>query len=84
MCESRGDPQAAIVDTNGYWSRGILQFQLATWLAYADRFGTTRENVFDPELQEKVAIYILDNGGWRNWYTCAQKVEKRLGAWPSI
>lgn len=82
-CESHGNPTKAIVDSNGYWSRGILQFQLSTWLKYHDRFGTTRDNIFDPELQERVASYILDQqGGWRNWWTCAHRTQRLLGDWP--
>lgn len=57
-------------------------FQMATWLSYSDEFGTTRENIKDDELQQIVAIHMLNNGGWRHWYTCAKKVTKKMGAYP--
>ena len=78
MCESHGNDSAAIVDTNGYWSRGRFQFQLATWLHYGKAYGATRANIFDGELQEKVVREMLDAGGWRHWYNCG----KRLGPYP--
>lgn len=61
---------------------GRLQFQMATWLSYSDEFGTTKENIYDGELQKTVAIYMLNNGGWRHWYNCAKKVSKKLGPYP--
>lgn len=83
-CESKRDPDAAVVDTNGYWSRGILQFQLATWLTAGKKYGieTSRENIFDQALQEEVATHMLDDGGWGHWYHCASAVQNELGAWP--
>lgn len=81
-CESRGDDNAAIIDTNGYWSRGRFQFQLATWLAYGKKYGATRENIFDGELQEKVVREMLDNGGWRHWYNCGKAVRAEIGDYP--
>jgi hypothetical protein len=60
----------------------VLQFQMATWLTYGAPFGATPENIYEPELQEAVASRILDDGGWRNWYTCALRAQKQLGPWP--
>src|SRR5215813_13324210 len=64
-CEDpSGDPAISVLDVNERYSYRVLQFQVATW---GKRYGieTTRENVFDPALQEEVASHILDDGGWR-------------------
>ena len=72
-CESSGDPTKTTLDTNGYYSRGLLQFQMATWLSYK-HLGTTKENIYDADLQRKVARYILEKGGEMNWATCVGKI----------
>jgi len=58
---------------NDKYSYGVLQFQMATWLSFGKSFGTTADNIYDKSLQETVARSMLDNGGWRNWFTCAKK-----------
>lgn len=81
-CESQGNPNAAIIDTNGYWSRGAFQFQLATWLKYGAVHGTTRENIFDRDLQRIVVREMLDHGGSGHWYNCNNKVSAIRGPYP--
>lgn len=81
-CESQGNPDIPPhVDTNGYYSYGLLQFQLSTWLKYGKDFGATRENIHDGELQKAVARDMLDNGGRNHWYNCAKVVERTLGTY---
>lgn len=77
-CESNGSTTIKILDTNGYYSHGLLMFQMKTWLAYGKPFGATRENIYDGELQRKVAKSMLDDGGQGHWYWCS----KRLGDYP--
>ena len=81
-CESGGNDSVVVLDTNGLYSRGRFQFQLRTWLAYGKKFGATKENIFDGELQEKVVIEMLNNGGAGHWYNCNKIVVKKLGVYP--
>ncbi len=83
-CESMGSTTVRVLDTNGKYSYGFLQFQMATWLGYGKQFGATKENIYDAELQKKVARYMLDNpketGGWKNWYNCTTQ---KIGPYPT-
>jgi hypothetical protein len=73
LCENPSqDPFNRILDVNGRYSYGDFMFQMSTWLSYSF-LGATEENIYDPILQAKIATYILDRGGWRNWWTCAQR-----------
>lgn len=81
-CESMGSTTIKVWDTNNKWSVGKYQYQYATWLKYSKLFGTTRQNITDGDLQDKVTRYILDNGGEDNWYNCNRIVKKSLGSYP--
>ena len=80
-CENVNSVQK-VLDTNNKFSYGYLMFQMKTWLDYGKDFGTTRGNISDDELQKTVARKMLDDGGWRHWYTCALSVRKSLGPYP--
>lgn len=77
-CESNASTTIRILDTNNYYSHGLLMFQMKTWLAYGKKFGATKENIYDGELQRKVAKSMLDAGGQTHWYHCS----KRIGNYP--
>lgn len=81
-CESGGNDTVKVWDTNSQWSVGKYQYQYRTWLKYSKKFGTTRENITDGDLQDKVTRYILDHGGRDNWFNCANRVETKLGEYP--
>lgn len=81
LCENRGNTPR-ILDVNGKYSYGYVMYQMETWLTYSKRFGTTPENIKDKDLQIEVTKYILDNGGWKNWWTCAISTKAKLGAYP--
>ena len=81
-CESGGNEKVKVWDTNNQWSFGLLQFQMKTWLAYGKKFGATKENIYDPDLQQKVAKYMLDKDLWKHWFTCGKLVQKSLGKYP--
>lgn len=81
-CESHASTTVRILDVNDRWSVGKYQYQYATWLAYSKQFGTTAENITDGDLQDRVTRYILDHGGWKNWYNCARKVSRSIGQYP--
>ena len=82
QCESGGRDTIKILDSNNKYSYGRLMFQKATWLSYSDEFGTSMENIYNGNLQTTVALYILNDGGWRHWYNCAKKITKKIGPYP--
>ena len=71
-CESGGNEKIKVLDTNGYYSHGLVQFQMKTWLSFGKKFGTTKKNIYDGELQKKVVRAMLDDGGWKHWYQCSK------------
>lgn len=83
QCESHGSTTVRVWDVNDRWSVGKYQYQYATWLTYSKKFGTTKENITDGDLQDLVTRHILDNGGWKNWYNCGKKLNASIGAYPS-
>ena|ERR1035437_6564580 len=79
LCESGGNDLIKVWDSNSKWSVGRYQYQYLTWAKYSKRFGTTRENITDGKLQDKVTRYVLDTIGSGDWYNCS----KTLGKYPS-
>lgn len=71
-CES-GWKNVKIVDINGYYSYGILQFQKRTWQWFSELSGIQG----DP-MNQKDAIrmtnWAIDNGFIKHW-SCAKKYE---------
>jgi hypothetical protein len=83
MCESSWRPSLKHLDSNNYYSYGALQFQMGTWLGVGSLYAsTTKSNIYDPVMQEKVAIALIEKGeSWR-WKTCFRKTTKKLGPYP--
>lgn len=83
-CESGASTTIKHIDTNGKYSYGKYQYQMATWLSFAF-LGTTPENIYDGNLQDRVTTYALDHGGIGNWVNCGEKnVQLKLGSWPLL
>ena len=59
QCESGGNPNAY----NPSGASGLMQV-LASW---ADNFGLTPAQLFDPATNLQVARYLWDDGGWGHW-----------------
>lgn len=78
VCESGWRPHLKHLDSNDYYSYGVLQFQMHTWLAQ----GGTKGNIYDSDLQMAVTESMLDKGLSWNWKTCYAKTTKLLGAYP--
>lgn len=84
MCESTNRPNIRIVDTNGYYSYGALQFQLGTFISYGKKYGILEKDItqdeartliFRADLQRAIATEMLKEvGGWRHWTNCAKKI----------
>lgn len=66
--ESGGKVDIEVLDTNGEYSRGCLQFQDATFNTYSQRFGVG--GVWeDCVFQRKLARLMIDDSysNWRHW-----------------
>jgi len=77
-CESMGSTTIKVLDTNGYFSYGKYQWQMASWLNYRIQ-GATKENILDEKMQDKITRYALDQGKWEMWYNCGKIINKKLG-----
>jgi hypothetical protein len=76
--ESNGRTDLKILDVNGHYSYGCLQFQMPTFIAYGRKYGVISGNednlgtlIMSCSLQRNIAKkMILDNSAnWRHWYT---------------
>lgn len=83
QCESQGSTTVKILDSDGYYSYGLGQFHLQTWLAFGKEFGTTKENIYDGDLQRIVIRDMLDKGMWKQWYNCGKKLNAEIGIYPT-
>lgn len=84
LCENPSqNPNTIILDVNNKYSYGNYMFQMGTWLQYKS-LGATPDNILDPVLQEKIARYILDRGGWRNWLHCGERAIAQLGPYGTV
>lgn len=81
QCENGGRwDQRAIVDTNGKYSYGGLQFQFATFKSFGLKYGVIPadwddariiENIYRQEMQTAIAGKMIDDGlGSRHWVNC--------------
>lgn len=66
-CESSGR-NIEIIDTNGKWSRGIAQFQDATWSWMSAGAGVVGSST-EPAKARQVLLWALENGHGSHW-TC--------------
>lgn len=83
MCESRWRPNLKHLDSNNYYSYGALQFQMGTWLGVGGLYAsTTKKNIYDAALQEKVATALINKGDSWRWKTCFRITSRKYGPWP--
>lgn len=84
MAESNNRANIKVLDVNGRYSYGCLQFQMATFKAYSARYGFVDPNdveswenlIYDCSLQKKVAKRMIQEKpvNWRQWgYTVLHK-----------
>ncbi|MBI5421324.1 MAG: transglycosylase family protein [Parcubacteria group bacterium] len=69
QCES-GGKNVKIIDSNGYYSYGILQFQKATWDGWSRESGIVGDPMV-PEDAIQMARWAIKNGFISHW-TCAR------------
>lgn len=75
--ESKGKNRIKVMDVNGMYSYGCLQFQEGTFRTYALKYRLmspstpTESKIYDCDLQKKIAKLMLaeDYSNWRAWYT---------------
>lgn len=82
QCESTGSTTVKVLDTDGYYSYGLGQFHMQTWLTFGKAFGATKDNIYDGDLQRVVIKDMLDKGLWRQWYNCGKLVIANYGPYP--
>jgi hypothetical protein len=78
--ESRGKTRIKVLDVNGKYSYGCLQFQEGTFRTYALKYGfispatPTESKIYDCELQKTIAKLMLaeNYSNWRAWYTSSK------------
>lgn len=86
FCESSGDPDAIVHDTNGWNSRGLLQFQYPTFRQYALEYNFIKEDtpqedvlkmMHDPEIPKILAYLMIesDRKNLAHWSVCSKKLE---------
>ncbi len=84
MKESHNQERIKVLDVNGRYSYGCLQFQMATFKSYSTRYGLVDPNtvvsweelLYNCSLQKKIAKHMIleNNSNWRHWgYTVLKK-----------
>lgn len=77
--ESNNRANIKVLDVNGKYSYGCLQFQMGTWLSYGKSQGATEANIYDCVLQKQVAHQMITHkySNWRHWgYTVNVRMKK--------
>lgn len=83
FCESRGNEKITILDSNKKYSYGLLQFQVNTFLPFGIKYGilpasTTEASalkvIHDPELQERLAVAMIQDGMSNRWKNCSESL----------
>ena len=77
-CESSGR-SVRIVDSNGYYSYGILQYQKATWDYFSKQSGIVGDPMVPNDAIE-MTRWAVKNGHGEHW-TCWRNVPKEWRQW---
>ena len=72
VCES-GGRSVKVIDSNGYYSYGILQYQKRTWELFSKESGITG-NPMVPADAIRMTIWAVQNGKIGHWRNCARKL----------
>lgn len=79
-CESQWH-NVKIIDSNGYYSYGILQFQKSTWDDFSKKSGIVGDPMI-PKDSIKMAEWAIMNGYGTRW-TCWKNVPKKMQSMPN-
>jgi hypothetical protein len=72
QCESQGK-NVKVLDSNGFYSYGILQYQSSTWNAWSVESGI-KGSPMNREDAVEMADWAIDNGLVNHW-TCARLLD---------
>lgn len=82
LCENRNNVEK-VLDSNNRYSYGAYMFQLDTFYGFGKQYGFfpaefTKEEarlmIHIPSLQKAIAKEMLNDGLWRHWKHCAEKI----------
>lgn len=82
-CESRGNPNVKVLDSNDKYSYGAFQFQMQTFLWQGKKHGlvatsTTEKQgktlIYDYGLQRQLVAIMVSNGLEYHWKNCTRKI----------
>ena len=86
LCESGNRDDIKILDVNGKYSYGILQFQLESFYTFGQRYKILpadlelleAENfIYDKDYQTKISREMLRDGLWWHWRNCLKNYEQK-------
>lgn len=72
-CESE-HRDVTVMDTNGKYSYGWLQFQQSTFDTYGKIYFLPHSNIHSRDQQYAIAEKMIADGLWRHWYNCTIKI----------
>jgi hypothetical protein len=81
--ESQGHEDVKVLDNNGQYSYGCLQFQEPTFRSYGAAYGlvdrdleNVEDAIYDCQLQEKITLRMLldDYDNWKHWKVTVRRV----------
>ena len=83
-CESGGNDDVVVLDSNNKYSYGAFQYQMATFKGMMRYYGIASdaedkelENlIMDPTIQEDLTGRILEDGGHAHWTNCWNRYKK--------
>lgn len=86
--ESEGKNNIKVLDSNGLYSFGCLQFQMGTFRGFGLKYGLISGDddlysvIYDCSLQKQIAKKMIEDnpGNWRHWYNSVKT--KGLGLPP--
>ena len=93
QAESNGKDHIKILDVNGLYSYGCLQFQVGTFLSYGRKYGIVPEEalsnpdllklIYNCSVQKEIARAMIEDSAanWRHWYTSV-RYNKNVGMPP--
>lgn len=54
-------------------------FQRDTFNRYGEKYNVPHDNIYSDDQQEMIALHMLNDGLWKNWYTCSKDTASKLG-----
>jgi len=77
-----GYTDVEIIDVNGEWSRGCLQFQDGTWKFYSEKYNFNGDPLNCEDSKELAFLMMKDDkNNWRHWYTSVEIKSMRHPDW---